>query len=115
MDSNRTWWDGPRLMGAAAVVLSLCCAGAARGQDREPLAVVTSREQGLAVFERLPVATLERVVLQCDGQAATRLLDVGEAVGCSMALDTLLRRAFDGDFARLLAWWQELRASTASR
>ena len=35
------------------------------------------------------------------------LLLLDEAIPCGMALDSLLRRGFGGDFDALLAWWRE--------
>jgi len=51
-----------------------------------------------------PIASLKNAYLACSGAALERKLDGGEAVVCSTVYETLLRRAFDGDFGRLLKW-----------
>ena len=58
------------------------------------------------------IAELKRKYLACDREATTRRLGPGEAQGCSLIAEALLRRGFEGDFERLLAWWRSSRKST---
>lgn len=58
----------------------------------------------------LPVRDLQRHFLTCERHAAQMLLSATDAAACSRAYEELLRRGFDGDFTRLLAWWQAERA-----
>ena len=48
------------------------------------------------------IAELKRKYLACDREATTRRLGPGEAQGCSLVAEALLRRGFEGDFERLL-------------
>lgn len=59
----------------------------------------------------LPVPELQRLVLACEREAARTLLSTADAAHCSLAYEALLRRGFDGDFKRLLAWWQAQRTA----
>jgi hypothetical protein len=52
----------------------------------------------------LPVDELKRVYLSCSDAALDRRLGNGGIQYCSMIYEELKRRAFDGDFERLLAW-----------
>lgn len=61
----------------------------------------------------LPVPELQRLFLACEREAARTLMSTADAANCSLTYEELLRRGFDADFKRLLAWWQAQR--TASR
>ena len=60
----------------------------------------------------LPVRELQRLFLACDRQASPMLMSAADAAACSHAYEALLKRGFDGDFKRLLAWWQGERESS---
>lgn len=53
--------------------------------------------------------TLRQEFVECDRQASSSLLDFGDAARCSSIYEQLLQSEFQGDFARLLAWWQAER------
>jgi hypothetical protein len=52
----------------------------------------------------LAVDELKRAYLWCDRAAANGRLRAAEIAQCSVFYEDLKRRAFDGDFERLLAW-----------
>jgi hypothetical protein len=54
-------------------------------------------------FEHLTTDELKRLYLQCSATSFDRLGSGGVAY-CSVAYEELKRRAFGGDFAKLLAW-----------
>ena len=58
------------------------------------------------------VHSLKAAYLRCERAATDRLLDMGEAAACSAIHEELLKVGFDGDFKRLLAWWQAERVAT---
>ena len=93
---------------AAGLIAVLATVGTALG--REPVSLTANRQELRAGLDRLPQAQLQRLILRCDSEAATRILDVSEAVPCAMALDALLEREFRGDFQAFLAWWREQKA-----
>ena len=62
----------------------------------------------LPVEER-PVHLLKAEYLACDRASMQTALSPGTAAYCSMVSEALLRRAFDGDHERLLAWWRTER------
>jgi hypothetical protein len=70
-------------------------------------AVASAVPPAMAPFDRLPVAELKAHYLQCERAASRVVLDAGTAANCSLVYEALLQRAFDGDFAALLAWWRE--------
>jgi hypothetical protein len=53
------------------------------------------------------MAELERAFWVCDHRASRGLMDSGMAESCGRATELLKVRRFDGDFQRLLAWWQQ--------
>jgi len=59
----------------------------------------------------LPVPELQRLYLACEREAGRTLMSTADAANCSLAYEELLRRGFDGDFKRLLAWWRAQRAA----
>jgi len=77
-----------------------------------PAAALASGLVAQAVLAADPgVANLQKVWLQCDRLATTTLLDPGTAAECSRVHEQLLQRGFDGDFHRMLAWWQANRVT----
>jgi hypothetical protein len=44
--------------------------------------------------------------LACERQASRALLGSADAARCSTAYEQLLRREFQGDFRKFLAWWE---------
>lgn len=64
-----------------------------------------------ADLRTLPVPELQRLVLACEREATRAFMSTADAAHCSLAYEELLRRGFDGDFKRLLAWWQAQRAT----
>lgn len=67
-----------------------------------------------AAPKALPLAELKAFYLDCDRLAMTRLLAPGEAAICSTAYEELKQRAFNGDFARLLAWYRAQSLSNSA-
>jgi hypothetical protein len=53
---------------------------------------------------RLTVDELRGIYLACDDAAAAGQLSRMSVMQCSVVYEELKRRAFDGDFGRLLAW-----------
>lgn len=72
------------------------------------LVVLSAAAQGASPDE-MTIEQLQRVWLQCDRLAATSLVQPGSAAACSRIHEQLLRRGFDGDFTRMLNWWQTQR------
>ncbi len=90
--------------------------GIATAQEApRPVALLGAREPLLAVFDAMPEARLKATFLRCDQESSQRVLDLGEAVPCAMAWDTLLKREFGGDVDALLAWWRAHRDQADSR
>lgn len=58
------------------------------------------------------IAQLQQAWLQCDRLASTTLVDPGTAAQCSQVHEQLLQRGFEGDFRKMLAWWQVNRVAT---
>jgi len=94
-----------RWFGVALVVLA--GVGPVAAQDAVMLGSLGSRQQISVALEQLSDAQLKQLFLRCDRDASQRLLGLDEAIPCGMALDSLLRRGFGGDFDALLAWWRE--------
>ena len=55
---------------------------------------------------QLTVAELKTIYLTCDRDAMRGILGSPEMAACSMVYEELKKRAFDGDFEKLLAWSQ---------
>jgi hypothetical protein len=55
-------------------------------------------------LKSLSVDALKAVYLACDRAAMHGTLGAAEIAQCSVAYEALKRRAFDGDFQKLLAW-----------
>lgn len=64
------------------------------------------RARTLVRFEQLPRQCHQALFLRCSRDAGERLLGPGDAAGCSIAYEALLRHEFGGDFNALLAWWR---------
>ncbi len=62
-----------------------------------------------------PIDELKHVYLACDREASRQLLDVATAIHCSYVSEALLKRAFDGDFELLLAWWRTTKDAADSQ
>jgi len=60
------------------------------------------------------VDELKVAYLACDRAALTRALSGPEAMDCSVVYEEFKRRAFDGNFDRLLAWHRSQRSSRGS-
>lgn len=63
----------------------------------------------------LPVDELKRAYLSCSDAALGGRLGNGAIQQCSEVYEELKRRAFDGDFERLLAWSRALPAGKRTR
>jgi len=62
-----------------------------------------------------PTAKTQRQeFMECERLASSSLLGFGDAARCSRVYEQLLRSEFQGDFARLLAWWQAERRNLAA-
>ena len=60
------------------------------------------------------IPQLQKLWLECDRLASAALVDPGTAAECSRVHEQLLLRGFDGDFRRMLAWWQANRSTAQS-
>jgi hypothetical protein len=76
---------------AAAAMMHATAAASTGHSQEDPPESVSSME-------------LKRAYLWCDGAAVAGELGAGGVQHCSLVYEELKRRAFDGDFARLLAW-----------
>jgi len=64
----------------------------------------------------LTVAQLKTIYLTCDRDAMRGILGAAEMGACSMVYEELKKRAFDGDFEKLLVWSQaQSGANSAAR
>jgi len=79
----------------AAVATATAAPGHA-APERSGLAALTAEE-------------LKSAYLDCERLAAATFLDAGGAAICSMVHEELKQRLFEGDFQRLLDWWQAHR------
>lgn len=61
---------------------------------------------GAGEIVSLPIDELKRVYLACDRAATRHVLDMDTAAHCSMVGEALQKRAFQGSFDDLLAWWR---------
>ena len=55
-------------------------------------------------LERVPIADLQRIYLSCNHAATGGHLNSAAIMQCSVVYEALKRRAFGGDFDKLLAW-----------
>ena len=67
------------------------------------------RARVVAALQAAPEADLRRHYLQCAFASNERLLAPEESILCVLVADALLQRAFAGDFAALIAWYQRNR------
>lgn len=58
------------------------------------------------------LAELKQVYLACDQAASRQLLDMETAAHCSFVGEALQKRAFEGNFDLLLAWWRTEKLNT---
>ena len=66
--------------------------------------------------KQLTVAELKTIYLNCDRDAMRGLLGSSEMAACSIVYEELKKRAFDGDFEKLLVWSQaQSNANSATR
>lgn len=63
-------------------------------------------------LDTVSVDELKRIYLACGRAAESGRLETAGIMQCSIVYEALKRRAFGGDFARLLAW---SRAQTSAR
>ena len=87
---------GLAVLFAAAATATAAPAHAA--PERSGLAALTAEE-------------LKSAYLECDRLAAATFLNAGGAANCSVVHEELKQRVFDGDFQRLLDWWQVQRTA----
>jgi hypothetical protein len=94
----------------------LPCAALLVGLAWSAFAPAQPSEEQAAAPSRLPsVATLKSEYVQCEQVSSQRKLSMHGAAYCSAVAEQLLKRGFDGDLDRLLAWWRAERATpTAS-
>ena len=77
-----------------------------------PLALSASMafaQPGTGDFASIPIHELKQAYLACERAASRDRLDFDTAAYCSLVGEELLKRAFDGSFDRLLAWWRANR------
>jgi len=67
-----------------------------------------------AAIAALPLEHLKLAYLGCDRAANEGTLDLRSFQRCVRVGDELLRRGFDGDFDRLIAWWRAEKVRFAS-
>jgi hypothetical protein len=97
------------LAGTAAVTVTLAAiapgdAYADMSVDSAPFTNSTTRYNHLPPTENASVEDLKSLYLGCDRASAAERLTRGQVMLCSTVYEALKRRAFDGDFDRLLAW-----------
>lgn len=101
----------PQPVRACAVVASLVLAAPlALAQDASDRAGSRSRATAASVDE----AALKAYFLRCSAEATHRVLDSSDGARCAAAQDALRDLSFEGDFARLLAWWRVHRDRPAA-
>lgn len=100
----------------AFAIYVLACAGVAAAQDLAPaIRAVEASERLHALLSAMPEGQLKQVNLNCARESGKRRLSSEEALPCSIAFDVLLKRGFDGDIDRLVAWWRVHRDGVDSR
>jgi len=80
------------VVGAAALVLLAAEAPSARGYTPG------------GASQAIPVDELKRTYLACNRAATASRMSSGSIMQCSIIYEELKRRAFGGDFDKLLAW-----------
>lgn len=80
----------------AVVAFTIGFAGTASPQQADTVSAAT-------------LVSLEDAFWACDYRAATS--GNADAAVCAAVYEALKQRKFDGDFARLLGWWQENKAA----
>lgn len=96
-----------RLLPCAAMLAGLACSASAPAGAGE--------EQAASDPRRWPsVASLKSEYLQCEQVSSQRRLSMHGAAYCSAVGEQLLKRGFDGDLDRLLAWWRAERATSTA-
>ena len=73
----------------------------------------THAEPMYAAIAALPLEHLKLAYLGCDRAANEGTLDLPSFQRCGFVGDELLRRGFDGDFDRLIAWWRAEKVRVA--
>jgi hypothetical protein len=88
---------------ACAVVASLTLAAPlVLAQDVSDRAVRPSRANATSVDE----AALKAHFLRCSAEAMHSVMDQSDGARCAAVQEALRDLSFEGDFARLLAWWR---------
>ncbi|MCM2253845.1 MAG: hypothetical protein NDJ19_15900 [Ramlibacter sp.] len=94
----------------------LAFAGVAAAQDLAPgIHAIGASERMHAMLSTMPEGQLKQVNLNCARESSQRRLSPEEALPCSIAFGALLKRGFDGDIDRLIAWWRVHRDEAGSR
>jgi hypothetical protein len=60
----------------------------------------------VAAASPLPIEILKSAYLDCERAAVDGKLGQQDIMECSVIYEELKRRAFDGDYARMRAWWR---------
>lgn len=63
--------------------------------------------------ETLQVDALKAAYLACDRDTSRDRMEPATASRCMAISSVLMRRAFEGDFDRLIAWWRAEKARAA--
>lgn len=82
---------------AAAALLAAVSAAQAQGQG--------------PTHEAASIESLKQAYLACDRLMSNQRVAAPLAQRCASIGERLQQRAFDGDFDRLIAWWQRERAA----
>ncbi len=64
--------------------------------------------------DRISIADLQALYLDCELRAQAGRLAGADASGCSVIYEELKSRAFGGDFRRLNAWFEQARTAEGS-
>lgn len=98
-------------MNAPLQVAALLCLALAN----DPVHAQSASSAATPFPKNLATAELKRVFLVCDLASSRARLALHDAVQCSMVYEELKRRAFDGDYDKLLAWWRAQRSHPESQ
>jgi hypothetical protein len=74
-------------------------------------AMPAAQSDTLGELNSVPIDQLSSTYLSCSSAATSGRLDTAAIMQCSVAYEVLKRRAFGGDFEKLLAW-SKARTST---